>query len=80
MRRSSLYPAVAVSSGLLGGIAAAVIVIVVALIVGFVVYKRQTDKKQRKLIDDYASQLQMVRAHTSPREPTHARTQRTLTT
>ena len=52
--------AVAVSSGLLGGIAAAVIIVILALIVGFFVYKRQSDSKRRKLIDDYSSQLQMV--------------------
>ena len=49
-----------VSAGLLGGIAAAVVVILVGLIVGFVLYRRNTLKKQKILLDEYSQQLQMV--------------------
>ena len=52
--------AVPVSAGLLAGIAAAVVVILVGLIVGCVLYRRNTLKKQKILLDEYSQQLQMV--------------------
>ena len=54
------FAAVPVSAGLLGGIAAAVILVIVGLIVGFVLYRRNTLKKQKVLLDEYSQQLQMV--------------------
>ena len=60
--------AVPVSAGLLGGIAAAVILVLVGLIVGFVLYRRNTLKKQKLLIDEYSSQLQMVRERVNTRK------------
>ena len=50
-----------VSTGLAAGVAVAVILIIVLLVVGFFVYKRGTEKKQKKLLEEYSSQLQMVR-------------------
>ena len=57
---SVCFAAVPVSAGLLGGIAAAVILILVGLVVGFVLYRRNTLKKQKMLLDEYSQQLQMV--------------------
>ena len=54
------HVAVAVSTGLIGGVLGAIAVIIVALIVGFVVYRRVAVNKQKKMMEDYASQLQMV--------------------
>ena len=53
-------PEIGVSGGLIGGVAGGVIVLFVLLVVGFVVNKRNLEKKQRKLLEDYSSQLQMV--------------------
>ena len=52
--------AVPVSAGLLGGVAAAIIVIIAGLILGFVLYRRNTMKKQKLLLEEYSQQLQMV--------------------
>jgi len=42
------------------GVAAAVIVIIAALVVGFFLYKRSMQARQRKLLEEYNSQLQML--------------------
>ena len=52
---------IGVSGALVGGIAAAVIILFVLLIVAFVVNRRNLQNKQKKLLEEYSSQLQMVR-------------------
>jgi uncharacterized membrane protein YqiK len=47
--------------GLIAGVAVAIILIFVLMIVGFLVYRKQVTQKQKKLLEEYSSQLQMVR-------------------
>jgi len=49
-----------VQTGVVAGVAAAVVALLVLLVVGFVVYKRNMQAKQRKLLEEYSSQLQML--------------------
>jgi serine/threonine protein kinase len=51
---------IGVSAGLIGGVAAALICIIAVLVVGFYVYKRDLQAKQKKLLDEYSAQLQML--------------------
>ena len=53
----------AVQTGLLAGVAAAVIIVIALLVVGFFVYRRTVTAKQKKLLEEYSSQLQMVRSN-----------------
>jgi len=46
--------------GVVVGVAVAVVLLVVGLIVGFMVYRRRTMAEQRKLLEEYSSQLQML--------------------
>ena len=50
----------AVQTGLLAGVAAAVIIVIALLVIGFFVYRRSVTAKQKKLLEEYSSQLQMV--------------------
>ena len=53
---------VTISLGLVIGVVAGVLFIILLLVIGFVVYKRGVDKKQKELMADYTSQIQQVRA------------------
>ena len=48
------------NAGLVGGVAFAIVMLFILLIVGFVVYRRTTTRRQRKLLDEYNTQLQML--------------------
>ena len=53
-------PDVQTSIGLVIGVIVAFIAIVALLVIGFMVYKRTIEKKQKKLLEEYSSQLQML--------------------
>jgi hypothetical protein len=52
---------IGVSTALIGGVIAGVVILFVLVIVGFTLNKRALEKKQKKLLEEYSSQLQMVR-------------------
>jgi hypothetical protein len=48
------------NAGVVGGVLAAVFALMLALVIGLFVYRRQTQAKSKKMIEEYASQLQML--------------------
>ena len=46
--------------GLIAGVAVAIILVFVLMVVGFFVYRQTVTKKQKKLLEEYSSQLQML--------------------
>jgi len=48
------------NAGAIAGIAAAILALFLLLIVGFAVYRRRVKSEQKKLLDEYSSQLQML--------------------
>ena len=57
------------SAAVVGAVAAVVIILFLVGIAGFVYYRRRTLQTQKKLLDEYSSQLQMVRGRSRPLSP-----------
>ena len=51
---------IGVQAGVVAGVAIAVVLLFMVLIVGFFLYKRNMQMKQKKLLEEYSSQLQML--------------------